>query len=103
MYLRSEKNNHDRGRSTLRERARSHFLKEKKDMVHELEQNRDQIKKLLNEGFVFDSQAQAENLYQVFFVHPKTSEKKECIFNFETNFKCLESSWNLSEKSNKSK
>lgn len=93
MYLRSEKNNHDRGRSTLRERARKHFLKEKKEMEHELSQNRTLIERLMNDGYCFETTTRNENRYDVHFTHPKTSERRDCVFNFESNYTILEPLW----------
>lgn len=93
MYLRSEKNNHDRGRSTLRERARKHFLKEKKEMEHELQQNRALVTQLLNEGYRFNKVDQEEHQYGVYFTNPETSKEQACHFQFENNFHTLESLW----------
>lgn len=97
MYLRSEKNNHDRGRSTLRERARKHFLKERKETEHELQQNKTHILKLLNDGYRFESVTRSENQYDVHFTHPRTSDRRDCIFHFESNFNNLEPLWHGNE------
>lgn len=44
---------HDKSRATLREGARTHFMMEKKEHDHELQSAIKDIKRLLNEGFVF--------------------------------------------------
>ena len=93
MYSRSEKNNHDRGRSTLRERARKHFLQEKKELEHELQQNKAFVTHLIREGYQFEKAEQAEHHYEVCFIHPQTSEQKACNFEFESNYRALASIW----------
>ncbi len=93
MYSRSEKINHDRGRSTLRERARKHFFEEKKEMEHELRQNKAFVTHLVREGYCLEKVEQTEHRYEVSFVNPQTSEHKACNFQFENNFHTLESIW----------
>ncbi len=101
MYSRSEKNNHDRGRSTLRERARKQFFGQRKEMEHELSENRSQIKKLFNEGYQFDSVTRDDNKYQVHFLNPNTSERRDCIFNFESNYNTLAAEWKTAKERSK--
>lgn len=98
MYSRSERNNHDRGRSTLRERARRHFFGQKKEMEHELTQNRNLVRKLFNDGYQFDSVTREDNRYEVHFLHPDTQERRDCIFNFESNYNQLASEWKLAKE-----
>lgn len=98
MYSRSEKNNHDRGRSTLRERARKHFFGQKKEMEHELTRNRSVIRKLFNDGYQYDSVTRDDNKYEVYFVHPTTLEKRNCIFNFENNYNELAAEWKAAKE-----
>ena len=98
MYQRTEKNTHDRGRSTLRERARKHFLQEKKDMEHEFQQNKALLNKWINDGFNFENVAREENKYIVHFVNPKTSDERDCLFNFESNYAQLENIWQSNDE-----
>ncbi len=98
MYSRSERNNHDRGRSTLRERARKHFFGQKKEMEHELTQNRSLIRKLYNDGYQYDSVNRDDNKYEVYFAHPTTLDRRICIFNFENNYNELSTEWKTAKE-----
>lgn len=94
MNIRSERVVvHDRGRGTLRERARKHFLKEQKEMAHELSESRERIAKLLNEGFIFESSSREDHHYEIHFKNPKNNKAEDCWVTFESNFAQLESLW----------
>lgn len=81
---------HDRARGTLREKSRKHFLKEQKEMAHELSASRDRIMKLLNEGYTFESSTREDNHYELHFKNPRNMKEEDCWLNFESNFAALE-------------
>lgn len=103
MYSRSEKNTHDRARGTIRESSRKNFFGERKDIEHELTENQAKIKKLLNDGFCFESVTRNDNRYEVHFVNPKTDTHTDCIFNYEANFNQLQSTLHLTSGHEKHK
>lgn len=84
---------HDKARGTIRESSRKHFNEQQKELAHELSENRARIVKLINDGYVFTATVRESNHYEVHFSHPINNKQQECWFNFESNFRALESIW----------
>lgn len=84
---------HDKARGMIREKSREQFIKEHKTQEHELSQNREIITKLMNDGFVYHDTVRSDNRFDVSFIHSQSQQTKHCLFDFETNYTQLESTW----------
>ncbi len=90
---RSSKAAHDRGRGMIGERTRSHFMMEQREKKHELESNRESIRKALNDGFEYDDTTREGEGYRVRFINRKTGDTRDYRFQFESNYVRLNSFW----------
>lgn len=87
---------HDRSRGMIKETSRDRFMDEKKEMEHELSQNKDTLLKLLNEHYTYKTTSKHRGQFVVKFQHPDTHKMQRINFHFEPNLKTLENLW-LSE------
>jgi hypothetical protein len=84
---------HDKSRGMVKETSRDKFLGEKKEMEHELSENRITINKLLNERFTYHSTQRRRGGYVVKFQNPSTHTMEKLTFHYENNLKALENLW----------
>ena len=96
--LMSQKNHntckmHDRSRGMVKETARTRFLGEKKNMEHELTENRTTISKLLNDKYDYHSTQRRRGGYVVKFQNHEDHTLKKLTFHYETNLRELETLW----------
>lgn len=95
MHFRNDhsKSVHDRSRGMVGERSRNHFMTEQREKKHELESNRQAIRKALNEGFEYDGTSRLDGGYDVRFINRRSGETQNFRFEYEANYTRLESFW----------
>lgn len=76
---------HAKSKNTLRDGAKNHYHDEKKEIEHELSQNRTSIQKLLNDGYRYHCSNVEENKTLVIFKH-NTLEDAVLEFNYAANY-----------------
>ncbi len=84
---------HDRSRGMHGERSRSHFLAEQREKRHELDTNREAIRKALNDGYEYEDTSREGSGYSVRFINRSTSDSRFFRFQFESNYVRLNSFW----------
>ncbi len=84
---------HDKSRGMVREKSRTRFMEEKKEMEHELTHHREQVVKLLNDDFAHFQTSRYRGQYVVKFQHPDNKRIEKLTFHFEPNYKQLEELW----------
>ena len=86
---------HDKARGMLREKSKDRYLHEKKEMEHELQQNRETIEKALNENYHFVKETTSHHSKVVHFTDDNKVIKVR--FDYEDNFVKLHELWNTPE------
>lgn len=84
---------HDKGRGMIRERAREQFVREHKEMDHEMIRNRDMVMKLINDGFEYLETERSDNRFDVAFINHRTHQTRHCYFDFEANYTAMMDLW----------
>ena len=84
---------HDKGRSMIRESSRERFMEEKKDMEHEEAHNREEVMKLLNEGYTYRETSAYRGQFTVKFQHPDTHKMQKLTFHYEPNLNAVSPLW----------
>lgn len=84
---------HDRSRGMIGERSRDHFMAEQREKKHELETNRELIRKALNDGYEYDNSTRLNEGYAVRFLNRQTGDARIFKFQYEANYVRLESFW----------
>jgi len=97
MRFRNEKKNtglsHSKTAQTFREKARSHYSSEKKEMEHEFHTNEIDILKALNDRFEHADTHLHKNNYVVEFFNRNNRNTKQFTFQFEENYIKLKHLW----------
>ena len=84
---------HDKSRAMIKETSRERFLEEKKEMEHELSHNKETLTKLLNDHYTYKTTSRSRGQYIVKFQHPTTHKMAKLNFNYEPNYRELETIW----------
>lgn len=84
---------HDRSRGMVGERSRNHFMAEQRDKKHELEANREAIRRALNDGFEYETTLRERDAYAVRFINRKSGDVRQFRFLFESNYVRLSAFW----------
>lgn len=77
---------HDKARSTIKSSSRTHYLHERKEHDHELENARQQIAKLRNDGYRFSEREERNHSIYVTFTRETDHKSCEMEFKFPDNF-----------------
>ncbi|MBF4693573.1 hypothetical protein [Fusibacter ferrireducens] len=80
---------HAKSKNTLRDGAKNHYHSEKKELEHELSQNKTEILKLLNDGYRYERTSKEGFRTIVHFIN-NDQHRIEIQFDFFDNFKALE-------------
>ena len=81
---------HSKSKNTLRDGAKNHYHSEKKELEHELSQNKTEILKLLNDGYRYERAEEEGSKTIIHFVNNDRHEVDIC-FNYIENVKSLKS------------
>ena len=84
---------HDRSRGMHGERSRNHFMSEQREKRHELESNREAIRKALNDGYEYDGTIRERDSYNVRFVNRENNDIRTFRFMYEASYERLNSFW----------
>lgn len=79
---------HAKSKNTLRDGAKNHYHSEKKELEHELSQNKIEIQKLLNDGYRYESAAEEGSRTIVHFIN-NDHHRVKINFDYLDNVKAL--------------
>jgi len=84
---------HDKSKQMTREKARTHYTAEKKEMEHELQTNQEDIMKALNDCYEYSQTTRQKGTYQIEMFNRNNKDKKVFTFLFEENYAKLRNIW----------
>lgn len=84
---------HDKARGMVKERSRDNFLREKKEMEHELNTTHDEIMKAMNDRYEYDMTKEKHGTREVTFFNRLNNHKKRFTIEFEENYNKLRNLW----------
>jgi hypothetical protein len=84
---------HDRSSQTFREKSRNRYANEKKEKEHELQDNENDIMKVMNDHYEFLRSSRDHGSYVVKFQNPESHRIKNFRFEFEDNYEKLKTLW----------
>lgn len=95
MHFRQERSRstHDRSRGMVGERTREHFMNEQREKRHELDANREAIRKAINDGFEYDDTLREHDAYTARFINRENGQTRLFRFQYETNYGRLNAFW----------
>ena len=78
---------HAKSKNTLRDGAKNHYHSEKKELEHELSENKSKIEKLINDGYRFDRAVEDGSRTIIHFTN--NQQRVEINFDYPENIKTL--------------